>query len=248
MGRVASLYCRYIQFTKQINIMRHFLFTFAMLLIGIGASAQEREQNIVEVIGYASREVVPDEFTLSITIVERDNRVKNSLEEQEREIIKALNNIGVDTSKAFTLKNNYSTNERRNTAMATRDYELVVKGSDMLNRAFAVLEELKPWSLALTGARCTNVDTIYRELRKEAIRNARERAEDLATAIDQSVGKCVYISDYTTSGSLDFYVARPNAKSAMRESANAIEESYVSPVEYSSRQLSHSLSAKFELL
>lgn len=224
--------------------MKHLLFSFAALFICLSASAQ----GYVEVSGYASRNVVPDEFTLAITIVERDTRAMGSLKEQEHNIVKTLNSIGIDASKALKLVSNYYTNERRSTAKGVRDYELMVKGSDNLNKAFAALADLKPWSLSLTKATCTNTDVIYDELRIEAIQNARDRASTLAAAIDQKIGDCIYISEYGASGHLDFYV--PKAASARERINEAItfEESYVSPVEYSSRELSHNLSAKFELL
>lgn len=84
------------------------------------------------------------------------------------------------------------------------------------------------------------------ELRKEAIREAQQRAKDLAEAIDQNIGECIYINDNSYGGDVSFYVKSARARS--ESAVNAVDEYQPSVVEYSSQTLSHSVSAHFRLL
>lgn len=232
--------------------MRHLIALMSLIMVTTSTSAQyydkEPSQNYVEVTGWATREIQPNKFTISITIREQENRGKQSLLEQERSIIKALNGAGIDSQQALRLKNNYSSNQRRSTAVEFREYELIIEGSERLNTAFAALDDLNLWSVQLSKAQCTNLAEIRRELRREAIREAQQRAKDLAEAIDQSIGECIHICDLSSGGDVGFYVrkaARNMDQSALYTADEAVESS---TVEYTSQTISHNVSARFTLL
>ena len=224
----------------------------AMFAIVISASAQYIQtpatEPSVDVAGYASREVMPDKFIVTITTQERENRGKQSLQEQEREIFKVLQQVGIDAETSLKLKNNYSTNQRRSTAQEFRVYELTLSGSENLNKAFAALDTLNLWSVELTSAVCSTVDELRRELRREAMRDAKQRAEDLSGAIGQQVGECIYIQDESSGGEVRFYAQKARAKveESYEDSANSIPEP--SAVEFRSQTISHRVTARFRLL
>lgn len=224
----------------------------ALLVVAMSASAQylpsSATEPSVDVMGYASREVMPDKFVVTITTQERENRGKQSLQEQEREIFKVLQQVGIDAKTSLKLKNNYSTNQRRSTAQEFRVYELTLSGSETLNKAFAALDTLNLWSVELSSAVCSSVDDIRRELRAEAMRDAKQRAEDLSGAIDQQIGECIYIQDESSGGDVRFYAqkARAMVTESYEDSANAIPEP--SAVEFRSQTISHRVTARFRLL
>lgn len=206
------------------------------------------QQNAVYVSGYASREVMPDKFVITITTQERENRGKQSLQEQEQEIFKVLQQVGIDAKTSLKLKNNYSTNQRRSTAQEFRVYELTLSGSENLNKAFAALDTLNLWSVELSSAICTKVDEIRRELRREAMLDAKQRAEDLSGAIGQQIGECIYIEDESYGGEVRFYAqkARARIEESYEDSVNSIPEP--SAVEFRSQTISHRVMARFRLL
>lgn len=232
--------------------MKRFISLIALVVITATATTTSAQyiattpQNIVEVTGQASRTVQPDKFTLSISVREQENRGKQSLHEQEQKIISALTKVGIDAKSALRLKNNYSTNQRRSTAVEVRVYTLTVMGSETLNKAFAALDALNLWEVELSRAECTQLSAIRKELRKEAIREAQQRAKDLAEAIDQNIGECIYINDNSYGGDVSFYVKSARARN--ESAVNAVDEYQPSVVEYSSQTISHSVSAHFHLL
>ena len=224
----------------------------ALLVVAMSASAQYFQmpatEPSVDVSGYASREVMPDKFVVTITTQERENRGKQSLQEQEREIFKVLQQVGIDAKTSLKLKNNYSTNQRRSTAQEFRVYELTLSGSETLNKAFAALDTLNLWSVELSSAVCSSVDDIRRELRAEAMRDAKQRAEDLSGAIDQQIGECIYIQDESSGGDVRFYAQKVRAvrEESNEDIADALPEP--SAVEFRSQTISHRVTARFRLL
>ena len=72
------------------NIMKKLLIISLVLLISAITQAQEKsflDINYVEVTTKADREVVPDKIYLSVTISEKENKGKISVEKQEKEMI-----------------------------------------------------------------------------------------------------------------------------------------------------------------
>lgn len=228
--------------------MKRLFLCAVALVVAFGVSAHEPESNEVVVNGYADRIVIPNKFTLAITINESDSKGRMSLDEQERTMTKALKSAGFDTDEALRFKDNFSAYNRRG-AYATRFYELVVFGAEDLANAFATLEPLNLHSVSLKSATCTDIDTIREELRREAIRDAKRNAEVLAEAIDQSIGRCTYIHDYNSNGDVVF-----NTNSSMKIRGIAsidydaiAEEAAPEPMEFAGSKISHTIQAKFEL-
>lgn len=238
--------------------MRHLLLALAALCISVGASAQ----NYIEVTGYAERKITPDKFTLSVVITERENRGKTSLQEQEKDIREALKEAGVDIKSDFTLVDNYATYTSRKSALATRKYEVVVRGAEQLNEVMTALGELNLHRYSIEKATCTKTEEIRSALRREAMKDAQKSAMELAGAVDQSIGSCIHISDYSTdSGDVDFYTGtegyaiRGASKARATNVEYAVIEAYdeaviepvPEPIEFSTQVLTHSVRVRFAL-
>lgn len=236
--------------------MRHLLLALVALCISVGASAQ----NYIEVNGYAERKITPDTFTLSVVIVERDNRGKTSLQEQEQDIREALKEAGVDIKSNFMLVDNYATYANRKSALATRKYEVVVEGAEQLNAVMTLLGELNPYRYAIKKATCTKTEEIRSALRCEAMKSAQKSAMEIAGAVDQSIGSCIHVCDYSTdSGDVDFYIGtegyarRGESKARAANVEYAVIEAYdeavmePEPIEFSTQKLTHSVRVRFAL-
>ena len=70
------------------------------------------EQNYIEVSGRAEKELSPDEIYLDITITEKDNRGKVSIERQEKSLFKRLASIGIDLTKDLQISDISSSLEK----------------------------------------------------------------------------------------------------------------------------------------
>lgn len=230
--------------------MKKILIFAVALMLSTPLFAQDDVRSHIQVTGYASREIIPDEFTLTIEISESDSKGRRTLQEQEREMVEALKKADIDTKSDLRLADNSSDYFRRGVSLATRRYELTLHSNRELVAAFDALRPLALSSVTLTKARCTTLEEIRAALRREAIQNARTKASEIATAIDQSIGSCYYVVDYNSGGDMNFsarnYTKRVMNYDGISVAAESAVEEFVP--EFSNERIDYTLQAKFELL
>lgn len=227
---------------------RLFLFVI-MLSMAVVSYAQEGDVAAVNVNGYAEVELAPDLFTVSITITERDSKGRVSVDEQQRAMIKALKGAGIDTDNALKISDNSVDYYRRGTSLSTICYELKLSSAKDLNAAFRALEPLGLSSVNITKATYSRLDEAVVELRRQAIIDARAKASQLATAIGQGIGSCLYINDYNTSTHYNAAVMKSNRGRVYEEAAAGTDAVEVEPdLEFRSSKLTYNVQARFELL
>ena len=177
--------------------MRKLVFLAAALAMMLTAAAQTQEAypSYIQVNGRAEKEIVPDEFYLSIVIDERDSKGKISVESQQREMIAALRRQGVDVEKQLKVANLSSEFFKKNTSVATAKYQLKLGSAAEAANVWQALDKLGISDVSILRVSHSNIDALKEEVRVEAIRNAQQSARTLAQAIGQTVGKCFYIWD-----------------------------------------------------
>ena len=212
--------------------------------------AQSQTKPYINVSGTASMEIQPNEFYITICICEADSKGRISIKEQEQDMIAALQGVGIDTTQALHLSNSNIDYYRRTTSLATTYYEL--KLTDMED-VIATFDALKPLGLSdiyISRVLRSDLDEIYSQLRCEAIRDAKNRALSLATAIDQNIGTCLFINDYKTTNDFYFSTAAPEyaVVEACASNKMATRADYSYSTEYLSEKITYSVEARFELL
>ncbi|MBE6196833.1 MAG: SIMPL domain-containing protein [Rikenellaceae bacterium] len=218
-----------------------------LLLTTTTVRAQEEAfPSYIQVSGRAEREITPDRFTLQIEITERDSKGKISVEEQQRAMVSTLKRLGIDPEKQLKVADNSSELLRRKQAVASALYELKLNSMEQMRTAWSALTELNLKSIRLVKADYSRLEEVRRELRMEAMRNARQTAEELATAIGQQAGRCFYIVDWSNDSAPRLY---DNAV-MMRTKSTVDEESIEAesePLEFRSTRLSYQVQTKFVL-
>ena len=185
----------------------------SLLLAAFVSPAQAQEKNFldqpyIEVNGYAKMEVEPDEIYLQITINEKDNKGKVSVEEQERAMYKALKAAGIDVEKSLVVDDMSSDLQsyflRKDAILTTKSYELKVNSAKQLTAAFQ----------ALQSAGISNMAELRQQVRAKAAKQAQQNASTLAEALGTKIGPALYVQDYGDNNARSF---RPImlAKSAM---------------------------------
>ena len=162
---------------------------------GAAAQMQEAFPSYIQVNGRAEKEVVPDEFYLSILLDERDSKGKISVEAQQREMIAALRKQGVDVEKQLKVANLSSEFFRKNTSVATAKYQLKLGSAAEVAQVWQALDKLGISNVSIQRVSHSELDRLKEEVRVEAIRNAQQSARTLAEALGQRIGKCFYIWD-----------------------------------------------------
>jgi uncharacterized protein YggE len=229
---------------KRITLLISALFFF------LAGTAQEKnfiDCNYIEITGRAQTEVAPDEIYLNITINEKENKGKVSLEKQEKEMFKKLTSLNIDLEKNMTVLDMNSFYEKyilkKDKILITKSYILKVSSADMTAKVFAALEEVGIPDVSIAKTALSNVEKIRDGVMEKAAANAKEKAVLVANALGRKVGKAIFIQNYDNYLMLGRGV-QPMTKMSISES----DDSFVSPLlEFEKIRFEHTLLVRFEL-
>lgn len=237
--------------------MRRFLFAVAAVLCCITTvSAQEitlqNGQEYVEVSVRVNKDVVPDELFIDITINEKDNKGKISVEQQQEQMIKALEKLGIDTRENLTVKDMGSSLKtyalKRDNIFESRDYTLKVPTAALASQAIEALNRLQIARVAI--GKVSISDSLERETKNalltEAAQKAKENAEILAKAVGSTIGKAIYIQNYYSFDSAANGRIMMKSFSAADAAAPTVQEESVE-LQISKQSLSINVTCKFRL-
>lgn len=227
--------------------MKRVILLAAAALMAFSAAAQTTEAfpSYIQVNGRAEKEVVPDEFYLSIVINERDSKGRISVESQQRDMIAALKRLGVNVEKQLKVANLSSEFFKKKTSVATAKYQLQLGSSAEVSRVWQALDGLGISNVSILRVTHTQIERYKDEVRVEAMRNAQQSARTLAEAVGQSIGKCFYIYDSNNNVMPVFYDNMAVMRSAKADYAAG--EAEQEPLDFKTIKLQYSVQAKFVL-
>ena len=157
------------------------------------------DQNYIEVTGTAEMMIVPDKIEITISVTEKDFKTKQSFADYEKMIIAKLKEIGIPVDKDFMIADMNSRFKYRfiskNGVVSSKQYLLIVHDASTANKVFEEFENLGITNIAVTKLDHSLIEKYRREVKINAIKVAKEKAEALAGAINQSIGKAIYISE-----------------------------------------------------
>ena len=218
----------------------------ALMTLPAAAQMQEAYPSYIQVTGRAEKELTPDEFYLQIVINERDSKGKISVESPQRDMVAVLRKLGVDVEKQLKMANLSSEFFKKNTSVAMAKYQLQLGSSGEVAKVWQALDDLGISNISILKVTHSQLDKYKQEVRLEAMRNARESAQEMAGAIGQTIGKCFYIYDSNSNVLPVMYdnaVLMRSAKAAA-DAESAAEED---PLEFKTIKLEYGVQAKFVL-
>ena len=175
------------------------IISFASFTIGFGQK-NFIDHNYITVTGNAQLEIDPDEIYIDILIHESD-QPKWSLEELENKMTTGLKSLGVDTDNCLKVKDFYSHYQKRmlreNEVLKTKKYELCVSNTSQMQNVFILLENLKISNASLAGIDHSEIEKFKQEVKINAIKAAKQKAEVLTEAIGQAIGRAILIEEST---------------------------------------------------
>lgn len=236
--------------------MKHIIMLCTALILcttGLVAQTNNPESYII-CNGNAEMEITPNKFIVTLHIDESDTKGKVSADEQFREVVKALKSVDIDTNEALRLKDNSSDYFRRGTSLRNKVYEIHLTTTKQLSDVFRVLNPLNLSALYISSVQRTNAKELFAQMREQAILDARNRAETLASTLGQSIGACYYISDTHYDQDtiiLDRSGVRvrglESLQCAVVEIENAVADDFCEP-QFSEATHTYTIQAKFYLL
>lgn len=172
-----------------------------IILTGYGQEPGKNfiDQNYIEVTGYAEKEITPNRIFLKILINEKDIKGQD-LEQVEKSMIAKLKDIGVDVSKDLVIKDFISNFKNywilKSDIVLIKEYQLLVYEARIAGRVFTELEKLGISNISIERLDHNEIEKFRQEVKVEAIKSAKEKADALTEAIDQQSGRALYILEY----------------------------------------------------
>ncbi len=182
-------------------------------------TAQQIAQPTIDVSGIGIVRVVPDEVTINIRVENTGENTKDLKQQNDatvNQVLKFLKKMNISDKDVQTeymnLTKNYDYNSKTYTFAA--------------NQAISIkLRDLKKYENLMNGLLDTginridgvefsssNKDALESQARKKAVENAKMKATEYVSVLNQNVGKAVSISEFRNSGE-----PRPMYKMAMAE-------------------------------
>lgn len=223
--------------------MKKLLVTLLAVVFTLPLFAQQHE-NYIQVNGLSEIEVTPNQIYLSITLDEIDTKGRQAIELQRRQMVSTLKALGIDTEKNLTMEDMSSSYYKRGGSLSRANYQLLLSSSEQVIKVYDALAELGISDVNIVRVSHTDIEQLKSKCRKEAMINAKTVATELAEAVGQTIGACVYIYDANRGVTPTYYndrvVMRTVAKTTNEATAPAEEV-----VEFKKIKLNYSVSAKF---
>lgn len=153
----------------------------------------------IEVTGIAEKEVVPDEIYVRIVIRERIvNKEKISIQNQEAKLKESLRAIGIDLSNLYLsdAQADYITIRRKpNEVLTQKEYLVKLTTANQVGQVFQQLDQLEITDAGIQRVNHSRLDSLKKEIKVEAIKAAKAKADYLLAAIGEQTGKALIVQE-----------------------------------------------------
>jgi uncharacterized protein YggE len=231
-----------------------FIFIFFILTLFQFNFSQGIEKQVpsIDIVGLAENEIIPDEIYVSITIRERiEGKERITLEKQENDFKEILKKIGIDLSllslsdaNADYIKIKY----KHKDVLSQMTYILKLNTAKSVGDLFSALFEIKIYDAFIQKVSHSKIEEFKKDLRILAIKNAKEKAEYLTTAIGYEIGKPIIIYENSPINFNQYEMNQPVYSTYQKDAITSVQ-SYEPQVEISFKKikLEASIFVKFEL-
>lgn len=173
---------------------------FALILISFAAMAQTSTETTpyIEINGTAEIEIDPDQIFINITLEENTDKSKKDITEQEQDLIKALQSVGIEASKlAVTDANAYygKSGFMSKDVVNRKLLELEVKDATQAKKAFEQMDKINIKNAYIARVDHSKMEDYKKEAKIKAIKSAKEKASYLLAAIDENLGNALIVRE-----------------------------------------------------
>lgn len=219
-----------------------------VLLCTTGVYAQKNfiDQNYIEVSAKAEREVVPDEIYVHIVLNEADYK-NRSLRDLEKDVVSVLKRLDIDEKEALKVCDVASSSSKswfKRKTNTMQEYMLKLSTAQQLMGVAQGLNEAGIMGYAVEKVLYSKIDDLRSELKVEAMKRAAQKAKDLAGAVNQSVGRALYI-DESDGDNYTPRTARPHFSLDLTKCE--LKQNAVEDLEFTSIKVYSEVLVRFEL-
>jgi uncharacterized protein YggE len=187
--------------------MKNILLTFMLMYIALFAMAQN-EKPTIDVTGSAEMEVTPNIIVLSVTLTEyEENKVKIPLERIDNDFAGVVKSSNITSDKIsisnFGINSIYERKHSRE-SYAQKTYEITFSKTENAVSFLKNLKGIKVEYVNIVKMSHTDIEKYRLELKIEALKAAKQKAETLLNAIGNKLGKVSHIQEAQDFGSYSY--------------------------------------------
>ena len=177
------------------------LILIPLVLLPLFLSAQEEfKEHFIEVTGTAYREIEPNEIYVMIRLKEfEENRQKTSLEKIEKDFFNALKEAGIDRKRVELADVGSDLEKFRRKDKETfraKTFQIKLTSGEELEKFIRELSPVQVDSVDITRVHHSDFEKIKLELKVEALKAARDKAQVLLQSIGAGLGKPLMVRDF----------------------------------------------------
>ena len=204
------------------------------------------DQPYIEVSGQAEMEITPDEIYLRIVLNENDKKGRISIEKQENQMLVKLRNCDIDIDKQLSVEDFDGFYKRKflgtNELTKVKRYQLLVYDGETLAKVYQELDKIDISNISIIRVDHSKMDELKRETKLNALKIAKKKANDYAEAIEQNIGKALFIQENSNQYQSSNVVFASNSSVKRYDNMESINDIDVKKIVISERVL-----AKFTL-
>jgi uncharacterized protein YggE len=223
------------------------------LIIANAQTDNTIKQRTINVNGHSELQITPDEIYVQIELREynKKNGDKIDIETIRNQFLNAVKTMNIaDTDVVVQSYSGwdgnywwYQKNKKKNPDMkAGITYEVKVKTVDYIDKLVDKLDDEATQNFYISRTSHSNMDEIKKQLKIQAVKDAKNKAVYLAAALDDTVGDALVINDPNESGDMP----RPIYGYSMMK-AQAADESAPMNVDFKKIKIQYDVNVVFEL-
>ncbi|MBK7869290.1 MAG: SIMPL domain-containing protein [Saprospiraceae bacterium] len=128
--------------------------------------------------------------------------------------------------------------------LLSKEYQLLVQSAQTAGKVFVELEKIGISNISIERLNHSQIEQFRQEVKINAIKAAKDKAQALAAAIDQSVGKALYVQELDN----QFYPVNAVSNIAIRGFSSLNQEGKSTPnIDFEKIKLEYAILVRFEL-
>jgi len=182
--------------------MKKIILIFALVCFTAAYSQEQKQFPMINVAGEGKVKVAPDQVVISVSIETKGTRAEDVKRENDKKMdgilkfVKKSNIASEDfQTQRVALNPNYDYEKKKYSYIASQKVQIVVKD---LSKYDVLMEGLINEGINRIDNvefKSSNMIQLQSEARKLAMKDAKTKAEDFVSVLNQKVGKAILISD-----------------------------------------------------
>lgn len=169
----------------------------ALALFALNAQNNNTMENkkYVEVTGIAEQLITPNEIYIAITLQEEKEGRKRSVEDQEKVLISTLKKLDVDVKNLRLSDVGSFTRWDKKTkeSFKQKSFELKLENATTASKVQYELNQLDIYRMYVSRTDHSNIEQIRKDVKIEAVKAAKDKAQYLLSAVNEQLGDVLYI-------------------------------------------------------